>query len=222
MHATKLRPAAARDLAREPGLPADIKPNYPGAKAYSSAPANVRSTKTVQINRQAAVDYARQYVFDYNPVYERFGNDCANFVSQSMRAGGWGDVGHGEDDPDKWWQYLINDTLPTHSKTWSVSQDLANFGNNYSHRFRFYAGESTRLADVIFADWENGADGHLDHSMIVTSNVPGNVNDWSEIKVSYHTNDTLDAPMSVVAAKAMENSSHGKPISWLFADSTGW
>ena len=217
----KLKAPTLDNVSHEPLIQDGLRPNYPGAPHWSSGPARHNaSPATVSIDRQAAVDYAHRYVYDYNPVYERFGNDCANFVSQSLRAGGWQDVGHGDDDADKWWQFLIRDTVPVHSKTWSVSQDLEQFGFRYSHRMRSYAGESPRIADVVFADWENGTDGHLDHSMIVTGNAPGNVDDWSKVKVTYHSNDELDIPMSVVNDRA---SHHGTTATlYYFMDTAGY
>jgi hypothetical protein len=39
-------------------------------------------------NRGAAAAYARKYAHDGNPDYHKFGNNCTNFISQSLLAGG--------------------------------------------------------------------------------------------------------------------------------------
>ncbi|WP_426004861.1 amidase domain-containing protein [Paenarthrobacter sp. NyZ202] len=39
------------------------------------------------------VNYARYWAFGRNGAYRQFGNDCQNFVSQSLNAGGWQHVG---------------------------------------------------------------------------------------------------------------------------------
>ncbi|MFE0023179.1 amidase domain-containing protein [Amycolatopsis sp. NPDC059021] len=214
-HPVKLKPAVPRDLAHESTIPKGIKPNYPGAKHWSSAPpASVNGG--VQIDRPAAVAYARKYAIDYNQRYERFTNDCTNFVSQALRAGGWSDVGHGDNAPDQWWEYLIRDTFPVHSNTWTVAQSFADFGYQYSHRLRGYAGEAPLPADVILTDWENGSDGHIDHAIIITENQPGNVDDWSKIKVTYHSNDQDNIPLSQVRQKAHPQTT------WYFADTRGF
>ena len=40
-------------------------------------------------DREAAAAYARKWATGTNPNYPRFDNDCTNFVSQVMLAGGW-------------------------------------------------------------------------------------------------------------------------------------
>ena len=42
----------------------------------------------VKYDRQAAVNYAKQYAVQGNPAYRRFESDCTSFVSQALLAGG--------------------------------------------------------------------------------------------------------------------------------------
>ncbi|MFE4194736.1 amidase domain-containing protein [Paenarthrobacter sp. NPDC056912] len=37
----------------------------------------------------AMTSYARSWAYGRNPIFRQFGNDCQNFVSQSLHAGGW-------------------------------------------------------------------------------------------------------------------------------------
>ncbi len=75
-------------------------------------------------SRKAAVDYAERWADDHNPDYKTYGQDCTNFASQVLRAGGLQDQGDGWDDwhhgdPDDW--YYDRDTWNpknTESTTW--------------------------------------------------------------------------------------------------------
>lgn len=40
-------------------------------------------------NHTKARDYALKYWKNYNSKYRKFDNDCTNFISQAMDAGGW-------------------------------------------------------------------------------------------------------------------------------------
>lgn len=115
-------------------------------------------------NREAAVQYAEMWWDSYNPAYPKFDDDCTNFVSQCLRAGGapfWG-------SPDRergWW---------ISGGTWSFSWSTA-------HSLRWYLAGSQKgmtaiqvdsadqleIGDVILYDFQN--DGRYDHSTIVTA-----------------------------------------------------
>lgn len=115
-------------------------------------------------DREAAVHYANAWWNDYNPAYPMFTDDCTNYVSQCLRAGGapmWGAPGREQG----WW---------IGQGTWSLSWSTA-------HSLRWYlAGsikgltativetpEQLQLGDVIVYDFEN--DGRFDHATIVTA-----------------------------------------------------
>lgn len=74
--------------------------------------------------RRRAIEYAEAFADGYNGDYRQYEQDCTNFVSQALRAGGFKDVGDGLDDwhhgdPDDW--YYNNDTLNrknVESETW--------------------------------------------------------------------------------------------------------
>ena len=44
-------------------------------------------------NYQAMMDYAYNWAYGRNSAYPNYGNDCTNFVSQAMEAGGWAETG---------------------------------------------------------------------------------------------------------------------------------
>ncbi|PVB10699.1 amidase domain-containing protein [Mycobacteroides abscessus] len=74
--------------------------------------------------RKKAIIYAEAFADGYNGDYRQYEQDCTNFVSQALRAGGFKDVGDGLDDwhhgdPDDW--YYNNNTLNpknVESETW--------------------------------------------------------------------------------------------------------
>lgn len=114
--------------------------------------------------RRDAVQYAERWWNDYNPQYHQFTNNCTNFISQCLRAGGAPMVG--QPNRSKGWWYS--------GKTWSYSWAVAN-------TFRWYlSGAKTGLrgievqtagelvpGDVICYDFDG--DGHWQHSTIVVA-----------------------------------------------------
>lgn len=95
-------------------------------------------------NRRAAVEYAEKWADSFNPDYEKLGGgaeDCTNFASQVMRAGGFGDVGNGIDDwrrgdSDDWYYQNGGLNVPgnTSSKTWTLAKENHNFVTQHSGR----------------------------------------------------------------------------------------
>lgn len=78
-------------------------------------------------SRYDAVEYAVKYALKPNPEYRYFpligdqSGDCANFISQCLRAGG---APMSEDFNDSWW-YNNNGTPDVYDDTWSVSWAVA-------------------------------------------------------------------------------------------------
>jgi len=148
------------------------------------APSKRLTPEAIGYNRADAVSYAVQFAISYNHQYVSFDDDCANFVSQALHMGGW--------TVDGSWYFTVGG-IPrapvfNGSNTWVNSEYLAEYGFN-NNRFRAYAGEIASNGDVVFADWNDtqgnyGADGSLDHTMIITD--IGDGWDW----------DTRSAPAS--------------------------
>lgn len=119
-------------------------------------------------NRQAAVDYARKWWNSANPAYPTFQDDCTNFISQCLRAGGATMTGY----PNRskgWWIQGRN-----WSYSWSVVQALRNYLDTSRQGLqarRVYSVSELELGDIIFLDFEG--DGRMNHSLLVTSFVNG-------------------------------------------------
>lgn len=127
----------------------------------------------------------------YNPDYEKQDNNCANFVSQALLAGGWPEVRRWDKDDDNAW--TDNVTSPRGpSTTWSVAYRLWTYAINdkRGERLRTWPPEdgdgfptdpngdnqdvwSLEKGDLLFADWDpyGAADGKIDHAMIITGTV---------------------------------------------------
>ncbi|MFK4300279.1 hypothetical protein ABH892_000371 [Paenibacillus sp. RC254] len=161
---------------------ADIKPlRY--ANGYSSV--NAR-------------DYAYKWWDDRNPTYSKyyadyFGcsvsracwNDCTNFVSQALYAGGmleWDGLYLTGDDA--WYFRNGSPFKPSHS--WGGSN---NFYNHWKYRAKLASiTNDMSMGDPVNADFNN--DGDIDHTAIITEFTNG------RFFLTQHTIDRKDAPLS--------------------------
>jgi hypothetical protein len=139
-------------------------------------------------NKQKVVDYALKYALSYNKDYRSFSQDCTNFVSQAMRAGGWSydywPLGYTADG--HWWYNAITQTY-----TWAGAEKWYRFARNESGR----ATVLTKVADLKPGDVlqiKFKGQSEIGHSMIVTKKV------GSSIYLSYHTSDNKNKALSDV------------------------
>jgi hypothetical protein len=114
-------------------------------------------------NRLKAVQYAERWWNTYNPAYQKFENDCTNFISQCLHAGGAPMRGY----PNRgsgWW-YRNNNW----SYSWSVAHALRLYLGNSKSGLRtreVSSPDQLLLGDVICYDFEG--DGRYNHNTIVT------------------------------------------------------
>ncbi|MEU1409970.1 amidase domain-containing protein, partial [Streptomyces sp. NPDC005728] len=85
----------------------DSPPDAPRASTTWPAPANRKTLTGGTYDYKAMVSYATKYWNNYNPDYPDYnghgaGGDCTNFVSQSLKAGGWKHVPGYTYDFHKW------------------------------------------------------------------------------------------------------------------------
>ncbi|UVJ39032.1 amidase domain-containing protein [Arthrobacter sp. CJ23] len=139
-----------------------------------ASPAEAAGSK---YNRNSAVKFARSMALDKEPYL--FGNNCTWFVSRALWAGGL-------PKSKTWTPWTLNPGLiasrahiargggpskaaasADHLKSYLVRESKIgtirelDFGNNNV--------KDAQLGDVIFYDWDNGADGFVDHAMIITA-----------------------------------------------------
>ncbi|MFM1653814.1 amidase domain-containing protein [Brevibacillus sp. B_LB10_24] len=117
-------------------------------------------------DREQAVAYAETYWDSYNPAFKVFvDDDCTNFISQCLYAGGIPMVYGGRSQG--WW--YRGGSSPDWSYSWTVAHSL--YWQLKSGKAPFYAKvlsdpAELELGDVISYDFEG--DGRWDHSAIVT------------------------------------------------------
>lgn len=144
-------------------------------------------------DRVRAVRYADAWWDGTNPRYPRFSDDCTNFVSQCLFAGGlpmWG-------EPDRtagWWFQF--GPKPVWSYSWSTAHALYLVLTSAFGARVVSDPADLRIGDVIFYDW-NG-EGTYHHSTIVTD-----FDAMGEPLVNAHTIDSYHRP-------------------WLYTDSPAW
>jgi Putative amidase domain len=120
-------------------------------------------TPAFAYNPTAAAQYADQWSSNNeqlrNPMYRSFTDDCTNFVSQALHAGGFPYTGSSETHYQSWYYNSHGNSF-----TWSVAPDLLNFlyydypgGYPVAYRSPYQSNYSGgQIGDVIFYDWGYG------------------------------------------------------------------
>ena len=191
---------SAAQLAPAPGArkPLILGPGQVATEAKASAPnSHVPQTKpgtgpksdqevtlAAGYNYTAMTNYALNWALGRNGAYRSFGNDCQNFVSQSLKTGGWADQGGWYTYDNSWWYTFANQTY-----SWVGAQNFRNFAVGQGRVSYLSDLNDLGPADVLQVHWPEGTP-DVDHSMFVT------YSPWSagtrDIRVSYHTTDTLN------------------------------
>ncbi|WP_165952566.1 amidase domain-containing protein [Kribbella albertanoniae] len=132
------------------------------------------------------VDYATRYWENYNSRYRSWSTDCTNFVSQTMRAGGWAyDYGLYTNNAN-WWYNSLNQT-----RSWPAAENFSRFAPK---RTSWLSNVwKLKIGDVLLVDWDKN--GNKNHAMVVTRKTS------SMIYLSYHTTDTINKPLTEVLRK---------------------
>lgn len=160
-------------------------------------------------NRKKAIDYAKKWYNSYNPYYYRYSNDCANFVSQCLRAGGIF-------MSDNWKSFRLQKTFLGDFKSlfkscleynWDVSpawrlvdKQYSYFKQNYTNKQAIeirkksdisnkIAGKNVRKGDLLYFVEKNNNKETVYHATIVSK-----VTD--KIYFSGHTNSRYNEELS--------------------------
>ncbi|GGR75007.1 hypothetical protein GCM10010252_11740 [Streptomyces aureoverticillatus] len=149
------------------------------------------------------VSYANKYWKNDNNAYRRYSNDCTNFISQAMRAGGWKYNGDRRRHNSSWF-YGSTHSMYT-SYTWAGAENWYWFGKKWSKRTRIlrYVQELT-WADVLQADFDRN--NNINHTMIVTKSTANN--SW----LTYHTPNVHNRSLKKILRKY--------PRAWWYAHRT--
>jgi hypothetical protein len=177
------------------------KPDFVAER--KSATAGGASAGALQLfSGTAAAAYAKKWALSTNPTYLRFDDDCTNFVSQSMKAGGWtyifgSDVCDERKSDSVWWFEKDKCYRPVISNvhasfTWGGAQNFFKFVSGSGRA----TGPGGKISDLEPGDvlQRDHGDGKMHHSMVVTKKGTTTIdgNDIVQIWLSYHTNDTED------------------------------
>ncbi|MER5385994.1 amidase domain-containing protein [Streptomyces sp. NPDC006465] len=157
------------------------------------APSKPKNFSATGYDYKAMAAYAAKYWKNYNPAYPDFngegaGGDCTNFVSQSLKAGGWKHVPGYTNDFHKWFGNA------------DIQSDSFVGVNEFSW-FALSSKRVTSLANVYQADvgdvlqMDFNKDGSKDHTMIVTYRSPQGVP-----YVSYHSTNTYNRSLASIIA----------------------
>ncbi|MFJ3230044.1 amidase domain-containing protein [Streptomyces sp. NPDC086787] len=165
------------------------------AKSATTWPAPAKTKKLTggAYDYNAMVAYATKYWKNYNTAYPDFngqgaGGDCTNFVSQSLKAGGWKHVPGYTNDFHKWFgnaDIQSDSFIGVNEFSWFAlsSKRVTSLANVYQ----------MDLGDVLQMDFNK--DGSKDHSMIVTYRSPQGVP-----YVSYHSTNTFNRSVASLVA----------------------
>ena len=145
-------------------------------------------------NRVNMVNYAKKYALSRNKNYgdlSNMGGDCANFVSQIIKAGG---APFDTTGSYRWYYYSLKNSV----SSWRGANELYKYllGNDYIGPQGKLASSSDdiqynmRLGDPVFIDFNHN--GIVNHAVSITSYQIGAQN---QTKVSAHTTDRINYPL---------------------------
>ncbi|MFF4584206.1 amidase domain-containing protein [Streptomyces sp. NPDC001388] len=168
----------------------DTMPNAPRA-ATTRWPAAVPKTGTTY-DYKAMAAYAEKYWNVYNKDYPDYnghgaGGDCTNFVSQSLKAGGWKHVPGYVYDYTKWFG-----NADIQSDSFVGVNEWSWFAQNSKRTTALANVYQLEVGDVLQMDFDR--DGSKDHTMIVTYKAGG------VPYVTYHSNNTLRRSVASLVA----------------------
>lgn len=160
-------------------------------------------------DRQAAVDYARQWVgltaMTRNPkwgIYDDYGGNCNNFTSQCLYAGGIPMDIYGYDTQQwKWYSDVPNSYAEARgrSSSWSGVDEFYTYVNE-NNGYGLVAEADANLYTAEPGDvLQYGADGEWKHSVLVTEVVKDDSGQPVDFLIASNTTDRIDWPMSAYA-----------------------
>ncbi|MEU6405885.1 amidase domain-containing protein [Streptomyces sp. NPDC046985] len=177
-----------------PDTPADDGPPEAAKSSTArNAPAKTKNLTSGAYDYKAMAAYAAKYWSKYNPDYPDFngegaGGDCTNFVSQTLKAGGWKHVPGYTDDFHKWFgnsEIQSDSFVGVNEFSWFALSSKRVTSLPYVYQLD--------VGDVLQMDFNR--DGSKDHSMIVTYRSPQGVP-----YVSYHSTNTYNRSVASLIA----------------------
>lgn len=153
---------------------------------------------------------------DFNPEFPYKNNNCANFVSQVLHAGGWDyDQGYNPYDTAVWAPDLIGPAGP--SRTWTRARAQRTYVEAHTPYRWLRNIWDAQPGDLLYPDWDSPnqagkPDGKVDHVMVVTgrTNNPQNpLVNGPRISQKSPNRSNIPLMMSIIMATGQ-----GKEIHW--------
>ncbi|WP_405581895.1 amidase domain-containing protein [Streptomyces sp. NBC_01092] len=171
----------------------DTMPSAPRAATTYPAPAKPKTLTGTALNYKAMAAYAEKHWSNYNKDYPDLGGrgdggDCTNFVSQSLKAGGWKHVPGYVYDYTRWFG---NAEIQSHSfvgvNEWSWFAQNSKRTTSLANVYQMDVG------DVLQMDFDK--DGAKDHTMVVSYRSPQGVP-----YLTYHSTNTYRRSVASIIA----------------------
>ncbi|MFE2928936.1 amidase domain-containing protein [Streptomyces goshikiensis] len=177
----------------KPAVVSDDGQTYPdGTPASTKYPAPAKpKAKNTGYDYAAMAAYAEKYWKNYNPAYRTFnggGGDCTNFISQSLKAGGWQNVSGTTSDYRNWWYSGSQQT-----DSWVGANEWAWFTNSNKRAANLANVYQLDVGDILQVDFNR--DGSKDHSMIVTYRSSAGIP-----YLTYHSTNTYRKSLASIIA----------------------
>jgi hypothetical protein len=199
----ELSSRVVRDL---PGDPYRRKTQLQSSGTSQQTPSNINSSLylTASTLKRYAADHCAGGTYN-SPPYPIYPQDCANFVSQCLLAGGLAQIDNSTKsekirwNQDTYW-WFDNGTSYQNSVSWSVADGL---GNHLYNRYGssptvHWVWENAHIGDVILIDRDRNS--IWDHAMIVTTAERSSSGVFI-LKASGHTNDRCDEDFYALAGR---------------------
>jgi hypothetical protein len=185
-----------------------------------------RSAHAYTYNHTTAQQYADSYALSYNNTYPQFSDDCTNFASQALLAGGLpmnGAAAYGGEYYTET-QWFMRQALGgfAYTSSWTVAQQLKDYlvnsldGTGYTPM----PGTSSNLhsgvnpGDVLFYDWDvpSESDGQfIDHTTVQTTSGV-DINGTSGDRVDEHTSNRKQVHWTLQYWNALASTTYIYPV----------
>jgi hypothetical protein len=199
-----------KDFPVEPEIQEAIPPE-------SGDSSTARTTKVLAYNRTNAINYANLWWNGQNSSYPDFGSqDCTNFISQAMKAGGFSFSGSGDGCRDEsteteWYVYSSSPPIwclgSNRNWEWSTSWSVVypfkryfTYWNSYATSLGWTTSPSTAAyhlspGDIVQLQLLQDGSWVSYHNMLVTKETVS-----VGLYMTYHSTDTKDKPLRDIPA----------------------
>lgn len=180
---------------------------------YMNIPIEEQGTAANPYKRKVAANYALKWGKKRNPKYVDYDtNDCTNFSSQVLKAGGWIEKGKpDQNSTDSWFYEKPSIWGKKPSRSWRLVDDWKTFALKSKRVKLVNSINDLWHGDIVQAewDWKSGVV-DPDHNMVISG-----VNEKGERLIAAHSSDHRSTPFKKLKERALEQNP-GKTQKYLF------